>query len=112
MKQRKVICEKCNGAVESSGDLVTDVVGLSAVAYHEHCYMSDLRKARGFLLSGRPLNSWIGNFSTLLMVIPALISLFNFKEIGFVFFISLIPIGYRLYSYFTYERPLKDWQRE
>ncbi|WP_440896073.1 hypothetical protein ACS127_16300 [Amphibacillus sp. Q70] len=107
MNRTRVICEKCNGPIESSGDLVTDVVVLSVVAYHEDCYANELKRGSGFFLSGRPLNSWSANLVFLLAVIAALSTLFFFKDWYFLFLACLIPIGYRLYSFFVYEWPLK-----
>ena len=108
LKPSKVICEKCNGTIESNGELVTDTLILSVVAHHEHCYSDHLKRGRGFFLTGEPLNGWEANVGFFLAIISAIISLIFFDDIAILFLISLIPIGYRLYSYFVYERLLKD----
>lgn len=107
MKRRKVICEKCNGTIDSNENLVTDIVVLSVVAYHEDCYGSDLKRGRGFFLSGQPLNGWVGNMSFFLSLILSIIVLISYQDWILLFLVSLIPIVYRLYSYFYYERLLK-----
>jgi len=107
MVATKVICDKCNGVIDSREDLVTDIVVLSVTPYHEDCYVRDLKRGRGFFLSGQALNGWAGNFGFLLAVIIAIISLIFYDELAILFFFSLIPIAYRLYSYFIYEHPLK-----
>ena len=108
MKNAKVICEKCNGVVESGEDLVTTTLFLPVVAYHEDCFVDHLKGSRGFILSGVPINGLYSNITTILCVILAIISLVFFESMAILFFASLIPISYRLYSYFIYERPLKN----
>ncbi|MBU5593644.1 hypothetical protein KQI76_00535 [Amphibacillus sp. MSJ-3] len=108
---KKVICEKCNGRIETIEDLVTDVIVLSVKPYHEKCYMRDLKGGPGFFLSGRPLNGWAGNIGFIVAILIAMISLVSYKKLAFLFFFSLIPIAYRLYSYFVYEYPLKKFDR-
>lgn len=103
----KVICEKCDGLIESDEDLITDIVVLSVVAYHEDCYVKELKRGTGFFLSGRPLNSWAANLGFLLALIIALSTIFFFEDWFLLFFACLIPIAYRLYSFFVYEWPLK-----
>ena len=107
MKRRKVICEKCYGEIESSEELVTDILVLSVVAYHEKCYGSDLKRGGGLILSGQPLNGWMGNATFILSLIFSIVVLISFQDWFLLFLVSLIPIVYRLYSYFYYERLLK-----
>ena len=103
----KVICEKCNGTIESSADLVTTTAILPVVAYHEDCFVDHLKGGKGVFISGYPLNGLSSNISAIVVAILAIISLIFFDTMAIFFFASLVPLAYRLYSYFIYERPLK-----
>lgn len=110
MKQIKVICEKCNGVVETSEDLVTATQFFPVVAYHSSCYIDDVKSSKGLMLSATPLN---GVGYTLIAITVALIGVIGMigtlylGKINLFFLLVLIPLVYRLYSYFIYERPLK-----
>lgn len=108
MKHTKVICEKCNGEVVSSADLVTDTYVVGVVAYHERCYVQDIKGGRSFFLSNVPLNGFASNLTTIFTIIIALLLAIFADSERVIALLAIIPLGYRLYSYLVYERHLKE----
>jgi hypothetical protein len=102
MSEQMVICEKCAGAIKNRDDLVTAVLIYAIVPYHEKCYANDLKGAKSFFLDNQPLNGFSGNFIFILSIIIAFLWLL-FGDSKWYALIALLPIGYRLYSYFVYE---------
>lgn len=103
---KKVICERCNGEVTQEYDLVTDTNALSVVAYHVECYGSVLKQGKSIFLGNQPLNGAVSNFMTVLAVFFTVILIFTGYFIPV--FILMGALFYRGYSYFVYERPLKE----
>ena len=102
MKQKLVLCEKCTGVIEYRYDLVTAILMFAVVPYHEACFASDLKGGKSFFLDHQPLNGFSGNVIFILSIMIALILLL-FTDIKWYAIIFLIPICYRIYSYFIYE---------
>ena len=108
MKQRKVICEYCNGIIEDNDDLITSFLIYYVVAYHEKCFADHISNKEGLILPGMPLNGRLFNISTFIATTFAAVGLLFSTPTDFIFLIFLIPILTRLYSYFTYERRLRN----
>lgn len=98
--------------IESSEDLITDLAVIFIVAYHQDCYAKELKHGSGLYLSGRPLNGLASDLIFILFIFIAIFSLIFFEVMSIIFFISLIPLAYRFYSYFIYERPLKKFDSQ
>lgn len=102
---KAVYCEKCSKEIKFRGDLVTATLFFVIVAYHEDCYVKDLKGFRGLFLDNQPLNGFPGNF---LFVAAVLVSIgFAFGSMKWVSIIALLPVLYRIYSYFRFERNLE-----
>jgi len=102
MSEQMVICEKCAGVIKNRDDLVTAVSIYAVVPYHERCYASDLKGATTFFLDNQPINGFSGNVIFIFSIIIAFIWLL-FADSKWYSIIALIPICYRLYSYFIFE---------
>ncbi|MRH41257.1 hypothetical protein GH741_01050 [Aquibacillus halophilus] len=68
----KVYCDKCLQEIKIRDDLVTSTLAFEVVPYHEDCYDKDLKGAKTFFLSNKPLNGFSGNFSFILAIILAI----------------------------------------
>ncbi|CEG27173.1 hypothetical protein [Bacillus sp. B-jedd] len=102
MSAQMVVCEKCAGVIKNRDDLVTAVLIYAVVPYHESCYAKDLKGAKTFFLDNQPLNGFSGNLIFILSIIIAFLWLL-FADSKWYSIIALLPIGYRIYSYFIYE---------
>lgn len=103
MAKSLVICEKCSDVIESKDELITTTLIFAVVPYHERCFANDLKGAKLFFLDNYPLNGFSGNFFFILSIIIGLLLLI-FTENKWFSALALIPIAYRMYSYFFYER--------
>lgn len=102
---KAVYCEKCSKEIKFRGDLVTATLFFVIVAYHEDCYVKDLKGFRGLLLDNQPLNGFSGNF---LFIMSILVGIgFSFGSMKWVSIVALIPIVYRLFSFYMFERLLE-----
>ncbi|WP_088073044.1 hypothetical protein [Gottfriedia luciferensis] len=103
-----VYCDKCLKEIRIRGDLVTTTMFFQVVPYHEDCYAKDLKGAKTFFLSNQPINGFSGNFLSFLAILICISTFFiNDETMIYLFFFTLFPIIYRLYSYFIYERHLE-----
>ncbi|SEO82028.1 hypothetical protein SAMN04488134_113105 [Amphibacillus marinus] len=107
MTVKKILCEKCNDEILGIEELVTDNHLFDVVAYHELCYARDIKRGKGFFLAGQPINSVMGNCSFFLAALAFLVSFFIEGMFPLFTLVLAIPISYRAYSYFMFERPLK-----
>src|SRR5690554_2840888 len=102
MSKQMVYCEKCSGVIEDRDELVTAILIYAVVPYHESCFASDLKGAKSFFLDNQPLNGFSGNLIFALSIIISFLWLL-FGDVKWYSLLALLPIGYRLYSYFIYE---------
>ncbi|MCT8136732.1 hypothetical protein H1D32_02570 [Anaerobacillus sp. CMMVII] len=103
MSKQIVYCDKCSREITDREDLVTAVFLFSVVPYHDNCYSKDLKGAKTLFLDNQPLNGFSGNFIFIISIIMAILW-FLFADAKIYSFLAILPIGYRLYSYFMYER--------
>ena len=104
-----VYCEKCEREIKFTGDLVTTIFMFQVVPYHEDCYAKDLKGMRGFFVSNNPINGISGNISAVLSIIIGIFAvLFLDGFTKFLGLLSLVSVGYRLYSYIRFEKRLPD----
>lgn len=100
----EVICSSCDGRIESRDDLVVaSRFGLEA--YHNECYAKEM-KSLGSVFMGIPVNSLrstISVFVVLFIVIIVSIVQFHFL----VLLLGIVMGGYRLASWYLFERHLK-----
>ena len=102
---KAVYCEKCSSEIKFRGDLVTTTLIFLIVAYHEDCYAKDLKGFRGIFLNNQILNGFSGNF---LFITAVLVSIgFAFGSMKWVSIVALLPVLYRIYSYYRFERRLE-----
>ena len=101
---KAVYCEKCSKEIKFRGDLVTTTLFFLIVAYHENCYVKDLKGFRGLFLHNQTLNGFSGNF---MFVMAILVGIgFAFGSMKWVSIIALIPIVFRFFSFYLIERRL------
>ncbi len=101
---KAVYCEKCSKEIKSRGDLVTATLFFVIVAYHENCYAKDLKGFKGLFLDNRTLNGFSGNF---LFVMAILVGIgFAFGSMKWVSIVAVIPVLYRFFSFYKFERLL------
>src|SRR5690625_5707349 len=112
MKQRKVICEYCNGIIENNDDLITCFLIYYVVAYHEKCFADHISNKEGLILPDMPLNGRLFNISTFIATTFAAVGLLFTTPTEFIFLIFLIPFLIRLNSYFTFVRMLMNYRYE
>src|SRR5690625_2159740 len=108
MKQRKVICEYCNGIIENNDDLITCYVIYYVVAYHEKCLADHISNKEGLILPDMPLNGRLFNISTFIASTLTAVGLLFTTLTDLIFLIFLSIMLLRLHSYFTYERRLMN----
>ncbi|KGP72864.1 hypothetical protein [Pontibacillus yanchengensis] len=102
---KPIYCDKCNQEITVRDDLVTALMVVEVVPYHEACYAKDLKGAKTFFLDNQPLNGFSGNITFIFAIIIGLLWLLiadgGSKAASLL---ALIPIGFRIYAYLTYER--------
>ncbi|MYL32065.1 hypothetical protein GLW08_04750 [Pontibacillus yanchengensis] len=102
---KPIYCDKCKKEIRVREDLVTATMVIEVVPYHEACYAKDLKGAKTFFLDNQPINGFSGNVGIFFVMILAFFwLLFADGASKAASLLALIPIGYRLYSYLTYER--------
>ncbi|WP_138419741.1 hypothetical protein [Aquibacillus sediminis] len=105
---KSVYCEKCHGEITFRGDLVTATFLLEVLPYHVDCYAKDLKGAKTLFLDNQPLNGFSGTFLAIVSLLVAIgWSIVADGAFKWGALLALIPVGYRLYSYLTYERFLE-----
>jgi len=103
---KAVYCEKCSREIKFRGNLVTTTLFFWIVAYHEECYAKDLKGLRGVFLDNQTLNGFSGNF---LFVMAILVGIgFAFGSMKWVSIIALLPVLYRVFSFYRFERRLEE----
>jgi hypothetical protein len=102
---KAVYCEKCSKEIKFRGDLVTATLFFVIVAYHENCYAKELKGFRGLFLDNQTLNGFSGNF---LFVMAILVGIgFAFGSMKWVSIVAVIPVLYRFFSFYKFERLLE-----
>lgn len=105
---KTIYCDMCTKEIKVRDDLVTATLLFEVVPYHEECYAKDLKGAKTIFLDNQPLNGFSGNLFFFLSIILAIVwSLIAENELKWLSLLALIPVGYRLYSYFIYERNIE-----
>jgi hypothetical protein len=105
---KTIYCDKCLKEIKIRSDLVTSTLFFEVIPYHEDCYAKDLKGAKSFFLNNQPLNGFSGNFGVVVTVIIAFVWFFNAEGWAKLSsLLALLPLSYRLYSYFYYERHLE-----
>lgn len=105
---KTVYCEECSGIINSRNDLVTANLIFDVAPYHEDCYARGLKGMKTLILSNKPINGFAGNFSTFMFILLGLgLVIFADGSAKYASIVTLFPIGYRVFSYLTYERHLK-----
>ncbi|PXW91725.1 hypothetical protein DES38_104158 [Streptohalobacillus salinus] len=104
---KPVICDHCHTIIKSKDELVTSVSLFEVLAYHEHCYIKELKGVQAFYVSRTPINGFSYNLSVGISIIFAIgWGLFADGQTKWLAFLVIFPIYFRLYSYFVYERHL------
>jgi hypothetical protein len=105
---QSIYCDKCLKEIKVRGDLVIATSFFEVFPYHEDCYAKNIKGAATVLLNNQPLNGFSGNFLAIVGFILLIVSLFVKDDLMIlVSIISTIPIIYRAYSYFVFERHLE-----
>ena len=105
---KTIYCDKCVKEIKVRDDLVTSTLLFEVIPYHEDCYAKDLKGAKTIFLDNQPLNGFSGNFLFFLSIILAFVwLLIADPPLKWLSLVAIIPIGYRLYSYLTYERHIE-----
>lgn len=100
--EKVVICNKCHYLIEKKEHLITSTYLFEVVPYHEECFVKDIKGKKSLFVSNQPLNGFSGNISAIFSLFVSIGLLAGEYKIFSV--IALIPVFYRLYSYFTFER--------
>lgn len=104
-----MLCYHCKRTIKDPDDLVTALLVFSVVPFHGKCYSRVLRGWETIVVANQPINGWSGNLMAGVSVVLGLVSLLGRMPGGTLLFLALlIPVGIRLYSWFTYERPLQS----
>ncbi len=107
--QRRILCYHCKRTIHDADDLVTALLVFSVVPFHGSCYSKVLRGWETLVVANKPINGWSGNLMAGVSAVLALVSLLGNVQGGtLLFFLLLIPLGIRLYSWFSYEKPLQQ----
>ncbi|HLC62454.1 MAG TPA: hypothetical protein VJI52_05560 [Candidatus Nanoarchaeia archaeon] len=123
MNKPQVICHSCKKPIKSDKDLVTALYVFLVMSYHSACYSNRLKSIETVFLKNYPVNGVSGTLSAViapifgLFISIVLISAAQYDtEASYwqyillaitVLAISSLPIVFRAYSYYTYERPLR-----
>lgn len=104
---RGVYCERCRKEIKYRDDLVTTTFLFQLVPYHDECYSKDIKGMRTFFVGNQPLNGLSGNIQTLIALILGIAAFFLLDENGrLTSLLAFVVLGYRLYSYFKFEKKL------
>lgn len=109
-----VKCKYCGREIKTKKDLAVGLVLLSISPYHSVCYAQKLKET--ILLRRQVVNGKSGNFLAVLFPVFGIFFLLAVLSTGslppfvIVFIMVFIAMGptIRLYSYYKYEKPLKD----
>ena len=66
---KPIICERCHGEISNPNELVTATVVFQVVAYHNDCYVHDLKGPKTIVLANEPINSFSWNVTFFIMTI-------------------------------------------
>ncbi len=117
--KKKILCALCKKAIKTQKDLITAQYFVFVKPYHSACYSNRLKSWQTMFISNKPINGTSGNFSTVLSIIigivmlvyslnvlPKTAPLFSSLFVLIILFVIASNAGYRLYSYFVFEKPL------
>ncbi|MBO9128104.1 hypothetical protein [Bacillus sp. 165] len=100
-------CDKCLLEIECKEDLVTAATFFEVVPYHRTCYAEELQSVRTLFVNNQPINGLSGTIIALAAFISALLCLFmDFRGARWIGLLLFVPVLYRAYSYWKYERHL------
>lgn len=103
---KSIHCKACAGEIECKDDLVVVTNIFSIVAYHESCYGNKLKSADRIFL-GEPINSNVFILKAIITWIMFVVLFFIGCPGKYIFlFLPIILTGYRVYSWYKYERYL------
>ncbi|MFD1019765.1 hypothetical protein [Thalassobacillus hwangdonensis] len=106
--QRPVYCDKCLKEIEYRDDLVTVLILWVVAPYHGDCYVREMKGARGFFLGDHPLNSFSGNVLFWMAIVATILfAIFGDGLAKYAGLLAVVPVSYRAFSYFVYERQLQ-----
>jgi hypothetical protein len=78
------------------------------VPFHEGCYGNNIKGAKTLFISNEPINGFAGSlFNIVSLILAVLWGIFAEGSMKLAAFIVLVPVAYRLFSYFKYERHLE-----
>ncbi|MBS3131473.1 hypothetical protein J4212_03520 [Candidatus Woesearchaeota archaeon] len=119
-----VLCTSCNKPIDTKDELITSLYLFKIRPYHASCYSKNLKSIKTLLLNNHPINS-IGTtiyaaFASVMglvfvsIAISALIggdenpALWVVAGILITSFLIVLPWFIRLYSYYKFEKRVKD----
>ncbi|QDP41173.1 hypothetical protein [Radiobacillus deserti] len=102
---KTIYCDKCLKEIKVRDDLVTSTLLFEVIPYHEDCYTKDLKGIKTLFLDNQPLNGFSGNVLFFLAIIIAIGWIVIAEgSLKWLSLLAIVPIGYRLYSYYNFER--------
>lgn len=105
---KEIYCDFCSKQIKLRDDLITASMMLEVVPFHEGCYGSNIKGAKTLFISNEPINGFAGSFLAIISLILAVLwVIFSEGSMRFVAIAALVPVTYRIYSYFKYERHLE-----
>lgn len=105
---KKIFCENCKKEIRSKSELITVTSFFTVVPYHEICYSSDLRSIKMFFISNQPMNGITGTiYAVICLFLTIGLPIYLQGPFKWLAVLTVIPIIYRLYSYFAIEKQIE-----
>ncbi|RIW33974.1 hypothetical protein D3H55_10260 [Bacillus salacetis] len=105
---KEIYCDACQKQIKVRDDLITATIMFEVAPFHENCYGTSIKGAKTLFISNEPINGFAGSAFTVFSVIIAILwAVFTEDAMRWVSLLALIPVVYRLFSYFRYERHLE-----
>ncbi|MCY0901602.1 MAG: hypothetical protein OWU32_05365 [Firmicutes bacterium] len=107
MKPHFVLCDRCLEPIESRADLVSTLVRLRPIAFHNACFVDALKDRSRRGMSAYPINSVSTNVSVALGCIVCLIG-FAITHVWLFLIAAMVGPAIRAWSWWLFERHLDN----
>lgn len=109
---KEIHCGRCLDDIKVRSDLVTATSIIDVIPYHEECYTKELKSINTIFIDNHPINGFSGNTISIFAIFFFIGTTIYSISSGILLYlllsaIFLIPIIYRTYSYFKYERHIE-----
>jgi len=111
-RHEPITCTVCHRAIRERDDLVTTMVMLRVLPFHDRCYHRELEHLQAMSVSSQPINGWFGNLTAVLFLVLGLALLLVAVPLGewrwWLSPLFTLPLALRMYSYLTIERLIRS----